>query len=160
LVREHQAMVWRYLRFLGCDAEEASDLTQETFVAVLDVPIDRFGDSGIRAYLRRVAKNAFLKLRQRAARRREVELEVADLAYEWYRGDDEGARVTAALTACLADLPDRARRALALRFAERLDRRALAAQLGIGAHGVKSVLQRSYARLRACIERRLRDAEA
>ena len=30
LVREHQADVWRYLRYLGAAADDADDLTQET----------------------------------------------------------------------------------------------------------------------------------
>ena len=62
-----------------------------------------------------------------------------------------------AFDACLADLSPQARRALALRFADKLPRTELAARLGIGTHGAKSLLQRSYARLRLCIERRLRD---
>ena len=33
LVREHQADVWRYLRYLGADGHDADDLTQETFLA-------------------------------------------------------------------------------------------------------------------------------
>ena len=156
LVREHQAMVWRYLRFLGCRPAEADDLTQDTFLAVLDTPVSRFGTGGARAYLRRVARNAFLKHVQRTERRLEVDLEAAEAAYEWYRGDDEGQRTGRALDECLATLPAPARHALALRFSGRGDRDALAAQLGIGAHGVKSLLQRSYAQLRACIARRLR----
>ena len=36
LIREHQAGVWRYLRVLGCSRELAEDLTQETFLAVLE----------------------------------------------------------------------------------------------------------------------------
>lgn len=160
LVHEHQAMLWRYLRFLGCDAAEASDLTQEPFVAVLSKPVHRFGEAGARAYLRRVAKNAFLKLSHRAAQRREVDLETAESAYEWYRGEDEGQSTIAALDTCLAELSPQARLALALRFAEKLPRPELAERLGIGPHGAKSLLQRSYARLRLCIERRLRDAQS
>ena len=156
----HQAMVWRYLRFLECCREESDDLTQETFLSVLGKEIDGFGAAGTHAYLRRVAKNAFLKLLEREQRRRETDLEIAEAAYEWYRGADEGESTLSALDACLAELPDRARAALALRFGERLEQAALATRLGIGVHGVKSLLQRSYARLRVCVERRLRDERA
>ena len=34
LVREHQAELWRYLRYLGSDAARAEDLVQETFLRV------------------------------------------------------------------------------------------------------------------------------
>ena len=38
LIESHQAELWRYLRYLGCDAAEAEDLTQETFLAALSGP--------------------------------------------------------------------------------------------------------------------------
>lgn len=155
LVRGHQVAVWRYLRFLGCAPAEADDLTQETFVRVLDKSVQRFGDDGARAYLRRVAKNAFLKHVERKGRAPEIELDAAEAAFEWYRRDDDGESTRAALDACLEELSAEARLALSLRFAEQLDRRSIAARLGIGEHGAKSLLQRTYARLRTCIERRL-----
>lgn len=154
----HQAMVWRYLRFLGCDPDRASELTQDTFVSVFGKDVHTFGEAGARAYLRRVARNAFLKQVTSARQRDELDFETAVAAYDWYRRDDEGESAMAALDACLEELGAKARRALSLRFGEKLDRNALAERLGIGAHGVKSLLQRSYARLRVCIERRLRDA--
>ena len=160
LVRTHQAMVWRYLRFLGCDHATASDLTQDTFLAVHGKDVGRFGDDGARAYLRRTAKNAFLRRLEREARAPQVDLEIAESAFEWFRGDADGEHTLAALRQCLRDLSDQARTALELRFGERCDRKAIAARLGIGEEGAKSILQRSYSRLRVCIERRLRDEPA
>ncbi len=156
LVVENQAMVWRYLRFLGCAPTDADDLTQETFLAVLGRSIDRFGDDGARAYLRRVAKHAWLKRLERQKRLPLVDLELADDAFTWYRRDDDGEATSQALDRCLDELPERARHALDLKFAERLERDVIAARLGIGAFAAKSLLARAYARLRACIERRLR----
>ena len=31
VTEEHQAGVWRYLRYVGCEPPEADDLTQDTF---------------------------------------------------------------------------------------------------------------------------------
>ena len=157
LVRDHQAPIWRYLRFLGCSPPDADDLTQETFLAVLDRSIDRFGGDGARAYLRRVARNAWLRRLERNGRLNLVDFEQAEAAYEWYRGDDDGDATRAALQRCLDELPERSKHVLDLKFADRLDRDAIAARLGLGALAVKSVLARAYARLRTCIERRLRD---
>lgn len=157
LVREHQSTVWRYLRFLGCAPVLADDLSQETFLRVLDGRLSDRGPEVARAYLKQVAKTLFLKSRERDARRREVDLDTAEAAFEWYAREDGGDGARAALAQCVEELVPRARKALDLRFAERLDRDAIAARLGIGAHGAKSLLQRTYARLRACIERRLGD---
>ena len=43
LVQQHQAEVWRYLRFLGATAELADDLTQETFLQLLRAPFEDRG---------------------------------------------------------------------------------------------------------------------
>jgi RNA polymerase sigma-70 factor (ECF subfamily) len=156
LVDQHQTAIWRYLRFLGCEPGLADDLTQETFLAVIGRPLHRFGPAGARAYLRRVARNLWLKLRATAlAAPASVDVHTAELAYEWFRREPDEDRVLTALQACLGELPDAARTALGLRFADGLDRGAIAARLALGVEGVKSVLQRAYARLRVCIERRL-----
>ncbi len=147
--------MWRYLRFLGADADEAADLTQETFVSVVGKPVERFGVGGARAYLRRVAKNAWLKRLERRTGLVEVDSDLVEQAYDWYLRDDDGAGVSAALDACLEELPARTRHALGLRFEQRMHREAMAQELDLGEEGVKSLLQRAYARLRTCIEARL-----
>src|SRR5437867_2915957 len=66
LVRDHQAGLWRYLRVLGCTASQAEDLTQETFLAVLQKPFQEFSTRATAAYLRQVARNLFISSRRRA----------------------------------------------------------------------------------------------
>lgn len=159
LIRDHQAAIWRYLRFLGCEPGDADDLTQETFLAVVDRPVHRFGEGGARAYLRTVARRFFLKLNiDRRRTTAALDVTLADQAYDWYRGEDDGATALAALQACLQTLSDPGRRALTHRYADGLERGAIAERMGLSTHGVKSLLQRSYAKLRACMERRLGDA--
>ena len=68
LVKEHQAGVWRFLRVLGCDPVEADDLTQETFLAVLQKPFHDYNRSATAGYLRQVARSLFIDSRRRAAR--------------------------------------------------------------------------------------------
>ena len=158
LIRDHQVAVWRYLRFLGCDTGQADDLTQETFLAVVRRPVHRFGRSGARAYLRTVARNFYLRLRER--RRREpamVDLDTAEAAFDWYSDADDGASALAALRSCLTTISSAGQDALALRYREGLDRKSIAARMAMSSHGVKSLLQRSYAKLRVCMERRLQD---
>src|SRR5687768_10008418 len=76
LVQRHQAAVWRYLRFLGCDEARADDLLQETFLAVLEKPFEQRCDVATAAYLRTVARNRFLA----AVRKEKNALTLAELA--------------------------------------------------------------------------------
>ena len=81
LVRSHQASVWRYLRYLGCCAAEADDLTQDTFLAVFR---DGFEDRCPRqtaAYLRTVARNRLLAVRRSRKKTVEIDLEAAEAVW-------------------------------------------------------------------------------
>lgn len=156
LIDTHQSAVWRYLRFLGCEPAEADDLTQETFLAVIGRPVDRFGVDGARAYLRRVARNLVVQTQRRGrTEATTLDLDTIDLAWGWYMANDDGAAKRAALRTCLAALPKPSLRALELRYRDNLSRDEIAERLELRPSGVKSLLQRSYARLRTCIERRL-----
>lgn len=155
LVQQNQVWVWRYLRFLGCDPSLADDLTQETFVAVLgrERSID---PKALRSYLRRVASNQFKKTRSR--HRRQVELvdeTIAEVAFDLFCGRDDGGEYTTALRSCLASLDDRSREAIEWRYAKRRSRAEIGAHLDLAETGVKSLLQRTAARLRECIKRRM-----
>ena len=85
LVRRHQAAVWRYLRFLGCDPAQADDLTQETFLAVLEKPFEQRCDTATAAYLRTVARNRFLAvMRKERNGPTAADLAIAVVATAWY----------------------------------------------------------------------------
>ncbi len=155
LVQTHQASVWRYLRFLGCDETHADDLTQETFLAVWEKPFEDRGAATTRSYLRRVARNRFLMaVRRRRARPVFQDLETADAAWVEHDADDgDGHR--AALTACLDGLSGRSRRALELFYREGAGRSRIAEDLELTTDGVKTLMRRAREALRRCIGRRL-----
>jgi RNA polymerase sigma-70 factor (ECF subfamily) len=153
LIETHQAGVWRYLRVLGCDAALADDLTQETFLAVLQKPFDDYNRTASAAYLRRVAHNLFMSARRKAGRVTPVEnIEETDAFWGRWITNDNGEEVLDALQACLEKLTERARWALELRFAERSSRAEIAAMLRITEHGAKNLMQRAKKQLRTCIE--------
>jgi RNA polymerase sigma-70 factor (ECF subfamily) len=156
LIREHQAGVWRYLRVLGCNAELAEDLTQETFLAVLQRPFTDNGPAATSAYLRQVARNLYISHQRRAGRYTLVE-DVADIDATWDRwaGKDDGEMLFSALQQCLEGLTDRAKTALDLRFREERSREEIAAAVEMSEDGAKNLLQRSKQFLRECIERKL-----
>lgn len=155
LVRRHQADLWRYLRFLGCDGAQAEDLVQETFLAVWRKPFQQRGDRSTAAYLRTVARNLFLMaVRRKRARPAFRRLEEADAAWDQHAGNGSQP-YREALQGCLRRLSERARRVLDLFYRDRQSRGQIAAELGMKPDGVKTMMRRTRDALRTCIERDL-----
>jgi RNA polymerase sigma-70 factor (ECF subfamily) len=153
LIESHQTGVWRYLRMLGCQPSQADDLTQETFLAVLEKPFDDFNRAATAAYLRRVAYNLFITAYRRSGRVTAVEnVELLDATWDKWAGNDNGDGMLDALRDCLSVLTQRARYALEMRFRDRESRANIAAALAITEHGAKNLMQRAKAQLRNCIE--------
>lgn len=152
LVRRHQAGVWRYLRLLGVRGQEAEDLCQETFLLCLQKRVELPGEAAAWSWLQRTAR--FLVLRQRrAAARKQMETRArlcdALLAEQEDPGGDAWLE---ALRACVAQLEGRPRAAIELFYAQGLDRQAAGAQLGMKETGFKTLLQRTRAQLRRCLQ--------
>lgn len=157
LIKEHQAGVWRYLRVLGCEPNEADDLTQETFLAVLRKPFEYYGKAAAASYLRKVAYHRFISARRRTGK--EVvtdELELIDESWsDWMSSRHDGSEAIEMLQVCLSKLPERARWALEMRFRDKLPRTEIAKNLEITEHGAKNLMQRAKGKLRECVESKL-----
>ena len=82
LVETHQAGVWRYLRALGCDPSMADDVTQDTFLTVLQKPFQQYSRAATAAFLRRVAYNRLVSIQRRSGKVQAVE-DVEILDAEW-----------------------------------------------------------------------------
>lgn len=157
LIEKYQVGVWRYLRALGCEPALADDLTQETFLSVLQHPFTDFGPAATAAYLRKVAHNHFISSQRRVGKVIAVEnIEEFDQAWEQWAGDDDGEAMVEALRECFQELTPRARLALEMRFRKRESRANIAAALGISEHGAKNLMQRAKQLLRKCIEGKVR----
>ncbi len=156
LIEQHQAGIWRYLRALGCDPAQADDLTQETFLAILQRPFQDYGSASTIAYLRTVARNLFISAHRRAGKVTAVEnVEEFDRTWQEWAGTDNGEELLDALKECFQRLTERARLALEMRFRDRESRVNIAAALGISEHGAKNLMQRAKHQLRECIEGKL-----
>ena len=156
LIRTYQTGVWRYLRALGCEAALADDLTQDTFLAVLQRPFQDVSPAATSAYLRKTALNMLISYQRRSGRVRATD-NIEQLDQQWLKwaGDDDGETVLTHLRDCLSRLTDRARQALEMRFREENSRAQIAAALEITEHGAKNLMQRAKQQLRECIERKL-----
>jgi RNA polymerase sigma-70 factor (ECF subfamily) len=160
LVRRHQAGVWRYVRFLGADTAEADDLTQETFLALARAAFVERDERQTAGYLRVMARNQLLALRRRQNREiSTVELEAADSVWAAATGPDGSlGNYLDALRECLEQLEGRARQAIDLHYHDGAGRDAIALQLGMQPNGVKTLLRRTRALLRECVERKINTA--
>jgi RNA polymerase sigma-70 factor (ECF subfamily) len=157
LVRAHQAEIWRYLRFLGCDPSRADDLAQEVFVAVLAKPPQRRSEGETRAYLRTVARHKFLMLVRKHERgAKEVELTAAEAVWGETHPRDGGDGNLEALDDCLAKLDGRAKEAIDLHYRQQRSRAEIAAALEMTEDGVKSLLRRTREILRQCVEAKVK----
>jgi len=131
LVGEHQAGLWRYLRYLGCEPGEADDLTQETFVVLFQSAEADRSSAQTAAFLRGVARNRLLMLRRRQGREPStVEWDLADSVWNEASVDGHLQDYLDALADCLETaLQPRVRRAIDLHYAERASRDEIARQL-------------------------------
>jgi len=156
LVHEHQADVWRYLRYLGATAVDAEDLTQETFLAVARTPFELRSRRETAAYLRTTARNQLLMLRRRQGREVcTVKLTSAEEVWAEATAAGDFNELLDALSACCETLVGRAREAVDRFYRDGQSREELAAAFEITVDGVKTLLRRTRAALRDCVERRL-----
>jgi len=159
LVHEHQAGVWRYLRFLGSSEAEADDLTQETFLAVMKRPFEQRSPAETAAYLRTVTRNRLLALRRKSGRETSVaDLEQAETVWAEVAGEDGGDAYLSALESCLETaIDDKNREVLRLRYTDSASRTDIAKQFSMTTDGVKTMLRRARNALRTCVEAKLNE---
>ncbi|MGE0431385.1 MAG: RNA polymerase sigma factor [Planctomycetota bacterium] len=164
LVDSHQAGVWRFLRALGCDGATADDLTQETFLELLQSAFEHRSDSETAAFLRKVARSRWLKLRQRRQRAAEVPLEAGDddgvaveAAWQQWHPDGTGSDdVLAAMRDCVAGLAPKAQQALTRQYLEDTRGEQVAESLGMPFGSFRVFVQRARQTVKDCMSRKLR----
>ena len=162
VVIAHQAEIYRYLRYLGALPATAEDIAQDTFLVLLRraEPLDGLNAASRAAWFRGIARNLFLQSCRKAKRGETTvdpaHLEDAEATWqsEFLRGGD-GFDYLEALRQCLKALPDRERRAVALRYHERASRKQMADLLNLSEDGIKSLLRRVRAALAECVSKRL-----
>ena len=156
LVRAHQAGLWRYLRFLGCEPSLAEDLTQETFLALVRCPPVLENAAALPAYLRTIARNLLYRRGTGAPTVVPLhELEEAEAAWARTSRGKESDLYLEALRDCVGGLDARSRRALDLQYHDRMSREEAARVLDLSPEGFKTLLRRIKEQLKACVDGRL-----
>ncbi|MBZ0137336.1 MAG: sigma-70 family RNA polymerase sigma factor [Planctomycetes bacterium] len=150
LWRDHGVDLQRFLRVLGASHAEAEDATQEVFLQALRTPP---APGNTAAWLRTVAKNAFLKSVRKT--RKIVPLDMQTIEQDWaaVAGDDGAQGKVEALKRCIAGLDEREKQILHMRYTLNYSREQLGEALSLSDGGVKNLLERVKYKLKACVER-------
>ena len=165
---ETRVALIRFLRLLGAGADDAEDLAQDAWLRLQAAHEPRAAVARM-AWLRTAARRLWLD----ALRRRRVvpETDLGDpvawadaverlsVAQDPWVDPAADDRRRAALRRCRQRLAGRAARAVTRSYDDGLSRAELAAELGMTENGVKTLLQRTRARLRDCVERLLEGGE-
>jgi RNA polymerase sigma-70 factor (ECF subfamily) len=139
--------VYRYLgRLCGSQRSLAEDLTQDTFLSLLGAARSRSEATMTVGYAITSARRKYLD-HLRGAQREERRLRLV-------AATDDSPRATTS-PAMLADLPERERAALVLRYVDDLPVKDVAQTLNLSVHATESLLARARTRLRG---REVRDA--
>jgi RNA polymerase sigma-70 factor, ECF subfamily len=155
LMAEHQADVWHFLRYLGCESALADDLTQETFLYVLRKPITEISRAATSTYLRRAARSLLIDRLRRQRREVALDLDVLEQAWaEMTPGGRSDERLEA-LRRCLEKLAERSRHAVELKYAQECTEAQVAAAMGTSPGAAKALLKRARGQLRECVERQV-----
>ena len=106
---------------MGCEASLAEDLTQETFLAILQRPFNDVSPAATSAYLRKTALNMLISHERRAGRVRAVEnVELLDQGWTRWTGDEDGEAVLESSSRLFERLTERARLPWKCGFAARI----------------------------------------
>jgi RNA polymerase sigma factor CnrH len=154
LVERHRPGIWRLVRNATGSAEQAFDVTQETFVAAFAALARYDASRPFGAWLRRIALNKCRDWSRRRAVRRLFEFGMPE-GIEAGLADDaalpdriaEGRAELAAVSRAIADLPTRLKEVLLLRAVDELSQAETAALLGISEKAVETRLARARGKL-------------
>jgi RNA polymerase sigma-70 factor (ECF subfamily) len=152
--RVYEENVWRVYAFLAYrvrDRHTAEDLTQATFERALRA-WSRFDPrrASEATWLLAIARNALIDHHRRD---RSAQLEpIAEHTEPTVAGPDERVLVSPELIDAIAQLSDRDREVIALRFGGDLNGPEIAALLGLTLANVQQILSRSLRKLRRLLE--------
>lgn len=157
LILTHQAGVWRYLRYLGCERGQADDLTQETFLKLIESDFEEISPTATAGFLRTVARNLFLSNLRKSPRVQSVEdVELADNAWQEAGDEGDGEARLQALRGCLENLKGQMREVLDLFYKQHMRGAEIAQLLDLSEENVRVMIHRAKQALRKCMDTKLK----
>jgi RNA polymerase sigma factor (sigma-70 family) len=153
LVWRHGELVWGTCRRILGDTPDAEDVFQATFLT-LARKAGCFPVESLAGWLHRVARQTAIDARSGAQRRRELEKRLRTSTPREVEQDASRAELYAALDDELADLPEKLRVPLVLRYLEGMTQNEVARILGCSRFVARKRLAKGEALLRERLERR------
>lgn len=154
LVERHREAVYRLARAASGDADEAFDITQETFVAAFGALSQYDPRRPFRGWIAAIALNKCRDRARRRAVRRFLGLPMPENAAEWIADDAPSPETQAAsrqelvaTARAIAELPSSLKDVLILRTIEGMSQQETALALGISAKAVETRLYRARQKL-------------
>jgi RNA polymerase sigma-70 factor (ECF subfamily) len=156
LLLNHRGMLLGYILSILRDVHLAEDVFQEASLVILKKGSQLKADSDFPAWARKVVRlQALNALRKQNKGPELLEPALLDLLeHEWSK-DNGSEQSMLALRECMAQLPDKARRLLELRYVAGMPGNALAARLKQPPNTVYVALSRIYRILSTCVKRRI-----
>lgn len=149
LYRRHAQDVFRFAFWLCGDADDARDITSETFVRVWtsEQPIRELS---VKAYLFTIARRLHLQHRRRSVRRAPLTEDAAGTSRDTERSIEDRSELEHVLRGMHA-LPEQDRAILIMHAAEELKHEEIAAAMGLSIAAVKVRIFRARAKLSALV---------
>jgi len=153
---EHGQAIYRYVRFHLPSADEAEDVTAETFLKAFRAA-ERYEASrgGVRTWLFRIARNCIRDHQRRARVRRHIPIgNMRDLTSDAPSPEERvlWEEQVGRLLEAVSRLSERDRELISLRYGSGLDTAAIAETLGVRESAVRTRLWRALTRLRGLVE--------
>ncbi len=155
VVRQHADRVYRLAYRLSGNAQDAEDLTQETFIRVFR-SLSSYRPGTFEGWLHRITTNLFLDM---VRRRNRVRMEALPEDYDRVPGDEPSpeqaftaAHLDSDLQEALDELPPEFRAAVVLCDVEGLSYEEIGATMGVKMGTVRSRIHRGRQALRASLE--------
>ena len=127
LVEQHWDSVYRLVYHLCGNVHDAQDLAQEVFLKAIAARGSFKAGTNLKAWLLRIASNAFLDLRRRRKTARATPMEVEPAVA--YADEAEGSEMMVMLSGAIQELDDTQRAVFLLRTQEDLSFREIAQML-------------------------------
>lgn len=159
LVRLHQDRVYRVVRRMIPDADDAWDVSQEVFIRAYEKVAEFRGDAQVSTWLYRIAVNLSLNHIRRSKLRRFLRIDDGQHTLQddtpSASADIERAELRKLVAQAIETLPKKQKAVFVLRYHEELPYERIAAVLGTSVGGLKANYHHAVRKIEAYVKKNL-----
>lgn len=154
LVEKYQEKLYRHIRRMVIDHEEANDVMQNSFIKVYR-NIDRFkGDSALYTWMYRIATNTCLTHLQKKKRQNTASIDEMDWISQKLEADTyfDGDKAEVLLYEALEQLPEKQRLVFQMRYFDDMSYRDMSEVLGTTEGGLKASFHHAVKKIESFVK--------